>query len=118
MPLSRYIQFQTQTPFTNESFGAFGANKHVLDPVGEDLTGDNQYLYPRTAGIRNIRGRITGPKKWSGPIDTPLYPTHATSLLYYAMGTATTVINTPVTTLNTHTIKKANSIPFFRMGVG
>ena len=118
MALVRYIQFETQTPFTNETFAAFGANKHVIDPVGEDITGDQQYLYPRTAGLRNIRGRIQGPKKWTGPLDTPLYPTHAVSLLYYALGTVTTTVNTPNTLVNSHVITKADSIPFFRAGIG
>lgn len=118
MAPARYIQFQTQGTFTDESFGAFGANSHEIDPVGEDITGDQQYIYPRTASIRNIRGRITGNKRWSGPLNTPLYPTHAASLIYYALGTATTVSNSPGTGVNTHTIVKANTVPFFRAGIG
>lgn len=118
MALVRYIQFENQAGFTTETFGAFGVNAHVIDPVGEDISGDQQYIYPRTAGLRNIRGRIQGPKKWSGPIDTPLYPTHAASLLHYTLGATTTVVNTPTTLVNTHTIVKADSIPFFRMGIG
>lgn len=118
MALVRYIQFETQSGFTTETFAAFGVNSHVIDPVGEDISGDQQYLYPRTAGLRNIRGRIQGPKKFSGPIDTPLYPSHATSLLYYTLGTVTTTVDTPTTNVNSHVITKADSIPFFRMGVG
>ena len=114
----RYIQFETQTPFTNETFGAFGVNSHTIDPIGEDITGDQQYIYPRTAGQRTIRRRITGPKKFSGTLNTPLYPIHAVSLLYYAMGTLTTTANVPTTLLNTHVIKKATSLPFFRAGIG
>jgi len=118
MPLSRYIAFQTQSTFTDETFAAYGANYHPVDPIGEDITGDQQYLYPRTAGIRNIRGRIQGTKKWSGPLDTPLYPTHAVSLLYYGMGSAVTTTNTPVAGVQTHVIKKSNTVPFFRCGIG
>jgi len=114
----RYIQFETQTPFTNESFSAFGADFHIIDPIGEDITGDQQYIYPRTAGQRPTRKRIVGPKKFSGTLDTPIYPSHAVSLLYYAMGKLTTTTNTPTTLLNTHVIVKDNSIPFFRAGIG
>ena len=118
MALVRYIQFENQSGFTTETFGAFGVNSHVIDPVGEDINGDQQYLYPRTAGLRNIRGRIQGPKKFSGPIDTPLYPTHAASLLHYTLGATATTTDTPTTNVNTHVVTKADSIPFFRMGVG
>ena len=118
MALVRYIQFETQALFDTETFAAFGANSHTIDPVGEDISGDQQYLYPRTAGLRNVRGRIQGPKKWSGPIDTPLYPTHAVSLLYYTLGKLTTTVDTPTTNVNKHVIVKDDSIPFFRAGVG
>lgn len=119
MALVRYIQFQTQGQFTEESFTTFGVNKHVIDPVGEDISGDQQYIYPTTAGIRNIRGRVQGPKKFSGPIDCPLYPTHATTLLYYALGSVTYTPNTPNTSVNTHLIKKSEqSLPIFRAGIG
>ena len=116
--LTRYIQFETQTPFTNETFGAFGANVHVIDQIGEDITGDQQYIYPRTAGLRNVRAHVQGPKKFSGTIDTPIYPIHAVSLIYYALGTATTTQNTPTTLHDSHVLTKANTIPFFRAGVG
>ena len=120
MTLSRYIQLQVITPYTNETFAAFGASSHVVDPVGEDISGDQQYLYPRTTGIRNVRGRIQGPKKWSGSLDCPVYPTHGTSLIYYALGDATTVTDSPNTDVNTHTItaNKNFSIPFFQAGIG
>jgi len=118
MALVRYIQFETQSAFTSELFTAFGANAHVIDPIGEDITGDQQYIYPRTAGLRNIRGRVEGSKKWTGPLDTPLYSIHAPTLIYYAMGTAVTVTNSPTTNHNTTTITKADSLPFFKAGIG
>ncbi len=119
MALVRYIQVETQSGFTTETFAAFGADVHIVDPIGEDITGDNQYLYPTTAGIRNIRGRIQGPKKFSGPLDMPLYPTHASSLLYYALGTVATVVDSPNTDVNTHTITKSEqTLPIFKAGIG
>jgi len=118
MALVRYIQFETQSNFTTETFSAFGSDAHVIDPIGEDITGDQQYIYPRTAGLRNIRGRVEGSKKWTGPLDTPLYSAHAPSLIYYAMGTAVTVDNSPFAAINTTVITKADSLPFFKAGIG
>jgi hypothetical protein len=117
MGLSRYIQFEKQSTFTDETFGAFGANKHNIDPIGEDISGDHQWIYPKTAGQRPMRKRISGTKTFSGTVDTPLYPIHAVSLLYYLMGTVTSAVSTPTTT-NLHTIKKSNSVPFFRAAIG
>ena len=74
MPLARYIRFEKQTDFTTETFAAWGANAHIIDPVGEDITGDKQSVYPKTAGIRNKRARVKGKNKFSGTVDTPLYP--------------------------------------------
>ena len=116
--VDRYLIFETQTPFTNESFDDFGANAHTLDVSGEDITGDQQYIYPLTATGRVKRNRITGPKKFSGPIDCPIFPREATSLIYYCLGSASTVVDSPTTDHNTHTIKKAKTIPFFRAGIG
>jgi len=118
MPLARYIKFETQADFTTETFAAFGANSHIIDPVGEDITGDKQFVYPKTAGIRNKRAHVAGKNKFSGTIDAPLYPTHAPSLIYYAMGAVTTNLGTPTTGTNTHIITKANTVPFFRMAIG
>lgn len=118
MPLARYIKFETQANFTDETFGVSGADSHIIDPVGEDITGDKQFIYPRTAGIRNQRAHIKGKNKFSGTIDAPLYPTHAVSLIYYAMGAVSTTTGTPTTGTNTHIITKANTVPFFRMAIG
>jgi len=114
----RYFQFETKSDFTSESFGAFGVNDHVLDVSGEDITGDQQYIYPQTVTGRTRRDRIQGPKKFGGSIDTPVFAVGATSLLYYGLGTVTTTTNTPTTAHNSHAITKAKTIPFFRAAVG
>jgi len=116
--VDRYFQFETQSTFIGESSSAFGTNSHVLDVSGEDITGDQQYIYPLTSTGRVKRNRITGPKKFTGPIDVPIFPREAATLLYYSLGSATTVVNTPVSGINTHTIKKAKTIPFFRAHIG
>lgn len=116
--VDRYLEFETQSTFTDETFPNFGVNSHVLDVSGEDITGDQQYIYPPTSTGRVKRNRISGPVKFSGPVDIPIYSISAPSFLYYALGAVTTVPNTPVTALNTHTIKKAKTIPFFRAAIG
>lgn len=114
----RYMIFEKKSTFTDESFGAFGSNSHVIDVSGEDITGDHQYIYPEVTSGRVKRPKITGPKKFSGPIDVPIFPREAVSLIYYALGELATATTTPVTALNTHTITKAKTIPFFRAAVG
>ena len=116
--VDRYFQFETQTTFIDESFGSFGSFAHVLDVSGEDITGDQQYIYPSTSTGRVKRNRINGPLKFSGPVDIPVYSISAPSFLYYALGSVTTVTNSPTTNHNTHTIKKAKTIPFFRAEIG
>jgi hypothetical protein len=118
MVVDRYVQFQAQTGFTGESFDTFGGNAHALDVSGEDITGDHQYIYPATVTGRTKRDRITGPKKFSGPIDTPIFPVSATSLIYYGLGSVTTTQNTPTTAHNEHKITKGKTLPFFRAGIG
>lgn len=116
--VDRYFQFETKSDFTSESFGAFGVNDHKLDVSGEDITGDHQYIYPMTTTGRTKRDRITGPKKFGGPIDTPIFASGATSLLYYGLGTCTTTTNTPTTSHNSHALTKGKTIPYFRAAVG
>jgi len=116
--VDRYFQFETKADFTSESFGAFGVNDHKLDVSGEDITGDHQYIYPQTSTGRTKRNRIQGPKKFGGPIDTPVFASGATSLLYYGLGTATTVTDTPTTAHNQHTVTKGKTLPFFRAAIG
>jgi len=115
----RYVIFEAQpVGYTDETWPALNANTHILDVSGEDITADQQFIYPETSMGRLRRNRITGPKKFAGPIDTPLYPRDATSLLYYAMGGIATVVDTPTMGVHTHTLTKAKTIPAFRMAVG
>jgi len=113
----RYIRLETKGTYTDESFSSISANEHILDVSGEDITGDHQYIYPQVASDRVNRPKITGPKKFTGPIDIPIFPREATSLIYYALGSIVSA-NTPLTSLYTHTIKKAKTIPFFRAEIG
>ena len=115
---NRYCRFEVKSNFVSESFGSFSANEHVLDVAGEDITGDHQYIYPQVTSGRVKRNKVTGPKKFSGTIECPVFPREGTSLLYYSLGGITTITNTPLTNLNTHTIKKATTIPFFRTAIG
>lgn len=116
--VDRYLRFEVKSNFVSESFGSFGANEHVLDVSGEDITGDHQYIYPPTITGRVKRNKVTGPKKFSGTIECPIFPREAASLLYYSLGSAVTVINTPISGINSHTLKKAKTIPFFRTAIG
>jgi hypothetical protein len=116
MAIARYIDFKTQPTFTYETYAV--AQQHLIDPLGEDITGDKGFLYPRTAGVRAGRAKVKGKNKFSGTFDIPLYPINATTLIYYAMGKATTTPNTPVTGVDTHVISQANTVPFFQCGIG
>lgn len=116
MAISRYIKFEKQGSYTDETF-TFGTNKHIVDPIGEDISGDPQKQYPRTAGQRNVRKHVKGNKKFTGTLNVPLYPIHAASLLYYGLGSVTTAVGSPTTT-NKHTIKIADSIPAFKAAIG
>jgi len=118
MPLARYIDFITQPTFTYETNKLPAATSHIIDPLGEDITGDKGFLYPRTAGVRVGRAKVKGKNKFSGTIDTPLYPVHATTLIYYAMGKNVTTPATPNTNVNTHVVSQANTVPFFQAAIG
>ena len=115
---NRYVKFECQAVFTSDSFTAFGSCVHILDVSGEDITGDQQFIYPETSVNRLRRNRIQGPKKFSGPIDTPLFAIEAPSLIYYALGAVSTSCNMPVACLNIHTITKACTIPVLQMAIG
>ena len=112
----RYTRFETQAAMTtNDSSWSVGSNVHVLDVSGEDISVDNGYIYPATASSRHYKRGIKGPVKITGPIDTPLFPKGAASLLYYTLGANTT---TGSSAPYTHTIKKGDSIPQFSCEVG
>ena len=116
--VDRYFQFETQSTFIDETFPTMGVSHHVLDVSGEDITGDQQYIYPSTSTGRVKRNRISGPVKFSGPIDIPMYSIGAPTMLFYALGAVTTITASPTTALNTHSIKKSKTIPFFRAAIG
>ena len=116
--VDRYFQFETQTTFSDETFPVFGVNAHVLDVTGEDITGDQQYIYPPTATGRVKRNKINGPAKFSGPVDIPIFSIAAPTFLYYALGKLVTTPNTPTTLVDQHTISKEKTIPFFRAAIG
>ena len=111
----RYTRFETQTAMTtNDSSWTPAGTAHILDVGGEDISVDNGYVYPATSSARSYRRGIKGPVKISGPLDTPLFPKSAASLLYYTLGSASTTGSGPYT----HTIKKGESIPQFSCEVG
>jgi hypothetical protein len=51
-----------------------------------------------------------------GPIDSPLFPEQAASLLHYGLGSTTT--SGPASSVYSHVIKKGASLPFFSCEVG
>jgi hypothetical protein len=113
----RYTRFETSAAIgTHDSSWSAGGNIHILDVGGEDINTDSGYIYPQTASLRVTKRKITGPKKITGPIDTPLFPEQAASLLHYGLGsTATTG---PASSVYSHVIKKGASLPFFSLEVG
>ena len=113
---NRYTRFESSAAIsTHDSSWTAGANVHILDIGGEDITTDNGYIYPQTASNRTTRRKITGPLGITGPIDSPLFPEEAASLLYYGLGSvATTGSSAPYT----HVIKKGTTLPFFSLEVG
>ena len=113
---NRYTRFETSTAIsTHDSSWTASGNVHILDVGGEDISTDNSYIYPKTASNRTTKHRIVGPLGITGPIDTPLFPEEAATLLYYGLGSvATTGSAAPYT----HVIKKGSSLPFFSLEVG
>lgn len=116
--VNRYLKVQTISPYIQTSYQTDSVNVHILDVSGEDITGNQGFIYPKTASNRTMRHKIQGPVKISGPLDMPLFPSHATSLLYYTMGAVATQTGVPAVGVNTHTITKANTIPFFQAAFG
>jgi len=113
---NRYTRFETSTAIsTHDSSWTAGGNVHILDVGGEDISTDNSYIYPKTASSRVTKNRIVGPLGITGPIDTPLFPEEAASLLYYGLGT---VASTGSAAPWTHVIKKGSTLPTFSLEVG
>ncbi len=118
---NRYAKFETTDDFIVDSWTADDTNAHIIDHISDDISGDKGWIYPETSAQRLKRNRLKGGITYSGEIQVPLYPREATSLLYYALGSCTTVTNgstSPDNLVNKHTIKMANSLPNFRMAMG
>lgn len=115
---NRYTSFEaTVAAFDVDTF-TFTGNRHDLDVMSEDIKPDKGHIYPATSTGRTRRGRIRGPLSWAGTIESPVFPIEATSLLYYSLGSLTTVIDMPVATINTHTLNHAVTIPDFICEIG
>ena len=112
----RYTRFETQAAMTtNDSSWTPAGTAHILDVSGEDINVDNGYIYPTTQSNRTYTRGVKGPVKIAGPIDTPLFPKSAASLLYYGLGSCTTSGSSAPFT---HALKKGDSIPQFSCEVG
>ena len=115
---NRYVMFQKDANFVVDTWPTEDADIHVIDAVSEDISMNRGFIYPKTAAQRPPRNRLLGAIALSGEVQTPMYPREASSLLYYLLGTCTTVVDTPTTGINTHTIKQASVPPSFVMAIG
>ena len=117
----RYIKFEKHASFPADdaAFVAFTTTSkaHMIDVVGTDISGDNQFIYPATAGQRNVRGRVKGPKKFTGTIDVPVYTVGVPTLFYYGLGLCETTAPT-TSAPGTHVIKNDNTLEVFRAAIG
>jgi len=115
---NRYTSFEdTAAGFDTDTF-TFTALRHDLDVISEDITPERGHIYPATSTGRTRRGKITGPKSWSGSIESPFFPLEAASLVYYALGTDTFTLDMPVSGINIHTLSQAISLPSFIVAIG
>lgn len=109
----RYFSFEATVAAYDTDTHTYTADRHDIDVTSEDITPERGNIYPQTSRKRKARRHLTGPNTWTGTVETLLYPTHATSLLYYGMGANTTVVDMPIMGINTHTLQVANTIPDF-----
>ena len=63
---------------------------HFLDQVSEDITVDRGLIFPETSAQRVMRNRIPGQIAIGGDIQIPFYSQGTPTLIYYALGSATT----------------------------
>jgi hypothetical protein len=114
----RYTSFEaTAAGYTTDTH-TFTANRHDIDVVTEDISPDRGHQYVVTSKGRTPRAKLIGPLGWTGNIETLLYTKHASSLLYYAMGGNSTVVDMPTLGVQQHTLTPATSIPHFIMATG
>ena len=117
--INRYVVVEKQIKFDDESTSAYAvpALAHLIDQTSEDISQEHGFVYPETSAQRNTRSRLYGPRMASGEIACPFYTKGVPTLVYYALGEATST-QVDLTGVYTHVIKSANTIPCFRMGVG
>jgi len=115
---NRYTSYEdTGVAFDVDTF-ALTAARHDLDVIAEDITPERGHIYPATSTGRTRRGRITGPKSWTGSIESPLFPIDATSLLFYSLGTSANTPDMPVMGVDTHVVSQALTLPNFICEIG
>jgi len=115
---NRYVSFEDTAAAFDTDTHTFTGNKHDLDVIAEDITPEKGHIYPATSTGRTKRGKITGPKSWSGSIESPFFPLEASSLVYYSLGANATVVDMPAIGIQTHSISQAVTIPSFIVEIG
>lgn len=86
---------------------------HLLDQTSEDIGIDQGFIFPETSAQRVMRNRIPGQIAVTGDVQVPFYSTGTPTLIYYALGAASTTGSGPYV----HTIK-ADEPKIFQMAVG
>ncbi len=114
---NRYTSVEAVGTFTADAV-TFGANRHDLDVISEDITPERGHIYPATSTGRTKRGRIIGPKSWSGSIEAPLFPISVPSLIYYSLGSSVFTADTPAVGTERHVLSQAITIPNFITEIG
>jgi len=115
---NRYTGFEDTVDLFDVDALTFTAERHDLDVISEDITPERGHIYPSTSTGRTRRGKITGPKSWSGSVESPFFPLEASSLVYYSLGANSTAVDMPVMGLQTHTISQALALPGFVVAIG
>lgn len=114
----RYFSFEdTGVAYDVDTF-TFAANRHDIDVTTEDITPERGHIYPQTSRLRKARRHLLGPNTWTGTIETLLYPTGPTTLLFYALGTNAFTVDMPTLGINTHIVTAADTIPNFISEIG
>ncbi len=115
---NRYTGFEdTGDTFISDTL-TFTGDRHDLDVMSEDITPERGNIYPTTSTGRTRRGKITGPKSWSGSIESPLFPLEASSLVYYSLGANSFTLDMPTSGVNIHAVSQALALPGFIVAIG
>ncbi len=115
---NRYTSFEATAALYTDDTHTFGADRHDIDVVTEELSPERNNVYAVTSKGRTPRTKLNGPLGWSGNIECLLYPIEAPTLIYYAMGAISSTPDMPVTGVDTHLITPAAVIPHFILEVG